>query len=50
MKLNQPVGLQGLIVFMGYVEEDLQNAMDKYTSWFDGKVAENSDQTSEQAI
>ena len=31
-------------------KEDLQNAMDKYTSWFDGKVAESSDQSSDQAI
>jgi len=31
-------------------KEDLQNAMERYTSWFDGRVAESSDQTSDQAI
>jgi DNA primase len=31
-------------------KEDLQKAMDKYTGWFDGEVAESSDQTSDQAI
>jgi hypothetical protein len=31
-------------------KEDLQKAMGQYTGWFDGKVAESSDQTSDQAI
>jgi len=31
-------------------EEDLQRAMERYTNWFDGKVAESSDQTSDQSV
>lgn len=31
-------------------EEDLQRAMGRYTSWFDGKVAESSDQSSDQSV
>jgi len=31
-------------------EEDLQRAMERYTNWVDGKVAEISDQTSDQTI
>jgi hypothetical protein len=31
-------------------EEDFQQAMGRYTSWFDGKVAESSDQSSDQSI